>query len=246
MPCSATSRPAVSTCSSTRMPQSRFSVQSAPNDRLNVNTPTMSKAEGLHAELVEAARVEETAGARSEVRCERRDREQAHCERPPHAGHSVHRDGANRIVDPDPLDPEHAHDRERRRNDADHDRGPRRHEARRGGDRHQRRDHPVQHHRHIRLAEHEPRCADPAERARRGGQVRREGDVGEVADLVAGHDAQRRARVEAEPAEPEDHVPRTAYGMLWPGIGFARPSWPNLPIRGPSSSAPASAASAPW
>ena len=37
--------------------------------------------------------------------------------------------------------------------------------------------------------------------------VRRQRDVGEVADLVARHDAERRARVEAEPAEPEDQRP---------------------------------------
>src|SRR5262249_20185482 len=51
-----------------------------------------------------------------------------------------------------------------------------------------------------------------------------------------------------KPNQPNQRmiVPRTAYGMLCPGIGFARPSFPNLPIRGPSSSAPASAASAPW
>ena len=36
-------------------------------------------------------------------------------------------------------------------------------------------------------------------------------------------------------------MPSTAYGMLWPGIGFARPSVPNLPMRGPRISAPASA-----
>src|SRR5204862_1067225 len=40
MPCSDTSKPAVSTCSSTRMPQTRYIVQRQPNDAEKVNTPT--------------------------------------------------------------------------------------------------------------------------------------------------------------------------------------------------------------
>ena len=57
------------------------------------------------------------------------------------------------------------------------------------------------------MPQHEPRDADPAHRARRRREVRRQRDVAEVADLVAGDDAERRARVEAEPAEPEDQRP---------------------------------------
>ena len=51
-----------------------------------------------------------------------------------------------------------------------------------------------------------------------------------------------------KPNQPNQRisVPRTANGMLWPGIGFARPSFPNLPMRGPRISAPARPASAPW
>src|SRR5881396_2096933 len=39
--------------------------------------------------------------------------------------------------------------------------------------------------------------------------------------------------------------PRTPIGMLWPGIGFAVPSLLYLPIRGPSTIAPASAVTPP-
>ncbi len=40
-------------------------------------------------------------------------------------------------------------------------------------------------------------------------------------------------------------VPATAIGMLWPGIALGVPSFVNLPIRGPSTIAPASAATPP-
>ena len=41
-------------------------------------------------------------------------------------------------------------------------------------------------------------------------------------------------------------VPSTAYGRLCPEIALALPSALKRPMRGPSRSAPASAASAPW
>src|SRR5919202_1458014 len=43
MPCSETSRPDVSTCSSTRIPHSRFIVQRVPKDAENVNAPTAAR-----------------------------------------------------------------------------------------------------------------------------------------------------------------------------------------------------------
>ena len=43
-----------------------------------------------------------------------RHREEAGGERAPDAGHAVHRDRADRVVDPDPLDAEHADDGDRR------------------------------------------------------------------------------------------------------------------------------------
>ena len=51
-----------------------------------------------------------------------------------------------------------------------------------------------------------------------------------------------------KPNHPNQRMrtPSVVYAMLWPGIAFGLPSAPNLPMRGPSSSAPASPASAPW
>ena len=67
--------------------------------------------------------------AGGEVRRQRRNGEQARRERSPDAGHAVHGDRADRVVDPDPLDPEHADDGDHARDRADHDRGPRGDEA---------------------------------------------------------------------------------------------------------------------
>ncbi len=51
-----------------------------------------------------------------------------------------------------------------------------------------------------------------------------------------------------KPNQPNHRMmtPSVVKAMLWPGIAFGFPSAPNFPMRGPSSSAPASAASAPW
>ena len=51
--------------------------------------------------------------------------------------------------------------------------------------------------------------------------------------------------VEAEPPEQQDEVPSMAIGRWWPGIVLAEPSLLNLPMRGPSTMAPASAATPP-
>src|SRR6266540_7431664 len=50
------------------------------------------------------------------------------------------------------------------------------------------------------------------------------------------------------PNQPNQRMitPSVVYAMLCPGIAFGFPSWSNFPIRGPSRSAPARAASAPW
>ena len=68
MPCSATSRPAVSTCCSTRIPHSRFSAQSEPNEAENVNDADGDEAERLHAELVRRTVVQEPAVADADRR----------------------------------------------------------------------------------------------------------------------------------------------------------------------------------
>ena len=50
------------------------------------------------------------------------------------------------------------------------------------------------------------------------------------------------------PNQPNQRMitPSVVNAMLWPGMAFGFPSAANLPIRGPSRSAPASPASAPW
>ena len=57
------------------------------------------------------------------------------------------------------------------------------------------------------------------------------------------------AKVEAalKPNQPNSrmNVPSMAIGMWWPGIVFGEPSALNLPMRGPSTMAPASAAAPP-
>src|SRR6476661_7438078 len=62
------------------------------------------EAERLDPELVERARVEKAAPPGRKVRRERRHREDAGREGSPDAGESVDGDGADRVVDPDPLD----------------------------------------------------------------------------------------------------------------------------------------------
>ena len=57
------------------------------------------------------------------------------------------------------------------------------------------------------------------------------------------------AKVEAalKPNQPNSrmNVPSIAIGMWWPGIALALPSLSNLPMRGPSTMAPARAAAPP-
>ena len=87
--------------------------------------------------------------------------------------------------------------------EADDDRSPRCDEAGRRRDGDECRNGAVQHHREVGLAQHDPRRRHRTERAGGCGEVRRHRDVREVADPVAGHDSERRAWIEAEPAEPE-------------------------------------------
>src|SRR5439155_23548383 len=55
------------------------------------------QTECLDSDLVERARVDETAAAGGEVRGQRRYREQPGCQRAPDARETVHRDGSDRI-----------------------------------------------------------------------------------------------------------------------------------------------------
>ena len=161
------------------------------------------EAESLNTELVQPATVEEPALAGRELGGQLRHRQEAQRERAPHAGHAVGGDRPDGVVDPDPVDCEHAQHDDHAGDEPDQDRRPRRHERTRRGDRHERRDRAVQHHREVGLLDHEPRGHDGAEDAGRGREVRVQRDVREEAD-AAEVDAQRRTGVEAEPAEPED------------------------------------------
>src|SRR5438105_1472153 len=160
------------------------------------------EAERLDAELVEAAAVDEALAPRREMRREHRHRKEAARERAPDAGHPVHGDCADRIVDPDPLDEDHTEDGDHAGAGPYHDRSPRRDEPRGGGDRHERAERAVQHQVDVRLTEADPGNDDPDDGAGRGRYVRGQRDVAEVADPAV-VDRERRARVEAEPAEPE-------------------------------------------
>ena len=116
----------------------------------------------------------------------------------------MHGNGADRIVDADALHPEHSDDGDQARHEADHDCGPGRDEPRSCRDRDQRRENTVEHHRDVRLAKDQPGAEDSPDRSGGRCEVRRQRDVREVADLVAGDDRERRAGIEAEPPEPED------------------------------------------
>jgi hypothetical protein len=122
-------------------------------------------------------------------RRQRGDSEEPGGERPPDACEAVHRDRADWVVDAETLDERHRDDRDRRRDEADQDRGPRGNEPARGRDRHERREDAVQHHRDVRLAQNEPRDADPAHAAGRSREVRGQRDVAEEADVSASRNA---------------------------------------------------------
>jgi hypothetical protein len=115
----------------------------------------------------------------------------------------VRGDRPDGIVDAKALDPQGADDDDNSGNEADHDRGPGRHEGARRCDGDESGDGAVQHHREVGLLHDEPGGDDRTEDPGRGGQVGVERDIGEEADAPE-VDAQRRARVEAEPPKPED------------------------------------------
>ena len=83
------------------------------------------------------------------------------------------------------------------------------------------------------------------EHAAGGREVGVDVDLGDRVDVGAAAHRELRAAVEAEPAEPQDEVPIVASGSDEPSIGLTAPPGPYLPLRAPSSSAPASAAQPP-
>ena len=138
---------------STRMPQSLCMTHSAPKLVREAEGADREQAECLDAELVEAAGVDEAAVAGGEFVRQRGDGEEAGGEGAPDAGHAVHGDGADRVVDLDPLDEDDAEDGDEAGADADHDRRPGRDEAGGGGDRDQGAQCAVEHHRDVGFAE---------------------------------------------------------------------------------------------
>ena len=195
MPCSETSRPGrLDVLLDADAPESLHRPEASERGAEREHADR-DEAERLDAELVEAARVDEPAGAGREVRCERRHREEARRERPP---------DARPCRAPRPR------------------RSGRRCRSARPRARRRPRSTPAT--TPITTAAHGATkpdaaviatsaaitpfsiidtsgflstihaCADPAERAGRGGEVRRQRDVGEVAELVAGDDAAASSR----------------------------------------------------
>ena len=165
MPCSETSRPICSSSEWVRIPIVTLNRNRTRNDSGERERADRGEADHLRPELVEAAAVEEAALPRLEVLRERGDGEEAERERAPDTGHAVRGHRADRVVDSDPLDEERPEHDDDARDEADHDRRPRRHEGARRGDRDERRDRPVQHHREVGLLDDDPR-RDARRRAR--------------------------------------------------------------------------------
>ena len=79
------------------------------NEALNVNAPTVTSPSACTPSWWKS-RCRRARPARGQVRGQRRHGEEAAGERAPDARHAVHRDGADRVVDADPLDEQHADD----------------------------------------------------------------------------------------------------------------------------------------
>src|SRR5918998_1291511 len=153
-------------------------------------------AEGLDAELVKAAAVEEAGLA---DRGQGRGREEAAGERAPDAAHAVRGDGAERVVHPDPVDEHERRVHDYARYKADDYGGPGCYEGAGGGDGDECRDGAVAAHADVDvLAVHvaHGHGAEDAGGSREGGGERDVGDLGACRHRGAG--------VEAVPADPKD------------------------------------------
>ena len=167
-----------------------------------MKAPTAATPSSLHAELVERAGVDEPLGAGRRDLDELGCGEEAAGEGAPDAGHAVHGDRADGSSIPMRRRRRCRRRRSRRR---PHRRRlpPRHDEAGRRGDRDERREHAVQDLADVGLPVHPPGDGAGGEPARSRCEVRGQRDVGEEADVAARDHAERRARVEADPAEPE-------------------------------------------
>ena len=160
-----------------------------------------------------AAREGDARGVVGRVRVadERHVGEEPGGEDAPEAVPRVHRDGVERVVELD-LDRHLGREQvERARHGADDDRGPRAHDVARRGDRREAGEAAVAHvldavHRLARRDLGLDRADDERGQARGGGRERRrDGGVGDGEVVGRARDRLLRPRVEAVPAEPEDH-----------------------------------------
>src|ERR687898_1422006 len=157
--------------------------------------PCRDYTEGLNTELVETAAVEQAGLADGG---EGRGGEQAAGERAPDSAHTVRRDGAERVVDPDPIHVDQGGVHYYAGHAADYDGGPRGDEGAGRGDGDEGRNGAVAAHTYVHVAPVEVAHAHRAEDTGGRGEVRRQGDVGDV-----GNGGHRRSRVETPPADPE-------------------------------------------
>ena len=156
-------------------------------------------ADRLHAELLEGARVEQARHADAVELGQPVGGEQAAGQRAPDAGQAVRGERADRVVEL-LLDRQDGEDDQDAGHEAD-DRGrPELHVAGRGGDADEARDRAVAGHADVERAGLEVRHQAGADDAGRRAELRDEHDLGEARAARA----ERRAAVEAEPAEPQD------------------------------------------
>src|SRR5215208_1633723 len=158
-------------------------------------SPCCDDAESLNTELVEAAAVEQARLADSG---EGRGGEQTAGECAPDTAHTVCRYGAERIVDPDLIHVDEGGVHYDAGDEAYHDRDPGRDECAGRGDSDEGRNGAVAAHTDVHVAPVQVAHAHRAEDSGGGGQVRRQGDVGDVRN-----GRHRRSWVEAPPADPE-------------------------------------------
>ena len=155
------------------------------------------RGDGGHADRLHAEQRYPSTGEETPV-----DREEADGEDTPDPHHPVHRDGAHRVVDTDPLE---SHDRDHHhqtsdRSDQDRTEGADGGGARGDGD--ETGQHPVEGETHVGFSVE--RVGPPGDHRRQGaGRCGQRGGDDHMADVLA-HRGERRPGVEPVPAEPED------------------------------------------
>src|SRR5918994_593904 len=139
--------------------------------------PCRNDAQSLDTELVEAAAIEQAWLADGG---QGRGGEQAAGERTPDTAHTVCRNGAEWVVDPDPIHVDQGGVHYYAGDEANNDRGPRRDEGTGRGDGDECSYGPVAAHTYVNVAPVEVAHAHRSENPCGSGEVRRQGDVGDV------------------------------------------------------------------